>query len=80
MSGAQVYMNDAELRAAYELIRSTLAPKAVRLDPDSLPLRTLAAKLQKQASRAFCKECGKPSVYAKGKCEACYRSERRKAC
>lgn len=79
MTGGQVYLTDAELRAVYELIRSTLAPRAVRLDPDSLPLRTAAVKIQKQANRAFCKGCGKPSVYSKGKCEACYRAERRKA-
>lgn len=79
MTGGQVYFTDAELRAVYGLLRSTLMAATVRLDPDSLPLRTAAKKLQKQAARAFCGECGAKAVYAKGKCEPCYRAERRKA-
>lgn len=73
----QIYFTDDELRVLHGLVRSTLLPKAVRLDPDSKPLQSVLEKLQKQANRAFCDDCGDPEVYAKGRCEPCYRRQHR---
>lgn len=68
-----------EYRAAHDLIAYALRPAAVHEDPESAPLRRFFDKLAESRRRAVCVDCGMRRVYARGRCERCYRQKRRKA-
>lgn len=69
----------AEYKAAHDLIAYALRPQAVRDDPESAPLMRFFDKLAASRERALCADCGMRRVYARGRCERCYRENRRRA-
>lgn len=73
-----LYMEPDETLALHALLASTLAPRAVRADPDTLPLRTLLGKVRELADGVYCRGCEKPvGTYANGLCRPCYRKTAR---
>lgn len=69
----------AEYKAAHDLIAYALRPRAVRDDPESAALMGFFDKLAESRRKAMCMDCGMKRVYARGLCERCYRSQKRRA-
>lgn len=70
-----IELTDVQHRSLYEHLRSTLAPQRVREHPDVQPLVQVLRKLQQTAGDAFCRDCGKRKMHARGLCMTCYQRE-----
>lgn len=64
-----------EFYAVHEHLLTTL--QRVPVDEENQHLHAFLRKMQSVAHRLICQNCGKASVHAQGRCEACYRFWRR---
>lgn len=71
----ELELTDVQHRSLYEHLRATLAPQRVREHPDVRPLVQILEKLQLSAGKAFCRDCGKRKMHARGLCMTCYQRE-----
>jgi hypothetical protein len=69
-------LTPGEYRAAHDLVGYALR-RALEDDPDTDDLRSFFHKFAESRGKALCKECKSRRVYARGRCQACWRSERR---
>lgn len=67
-----------EYRAAHDLMAYVLR-RVPEDDQDSADLRAFFRKLARSKNKILCPECRLRRVYARGKCEPCYREAKRKA-
>jgi ribosomal protein L40E len=71
-----LYLEPDEVLQLHALVASTLAPRSVREDPDTLPLRTALTKIRALADSVYCRRCKEArGTYANGMCRRCYRKQ-----
>ncbi len=71
-------LTPSEYRAAHDLIAYALR-RAIHDDPEVAALRGFYAKLLESRDKMLCNKCELRRVYVGGRCQACYRAEKRKA-
>lgn len=69
-----LYLEPDEVLQLHALVASTLAPKAVREDPETKPLQMALVKIRALADSVYCRRCREAKgTYANGMCRRCYR-------
>lgn len=71
-------LTPGEYRAAHDLIGYALN-RSLEDDPDVDELRSFYRKLLASKDRVLCSDCRQRRVYVGGRCQACYRAQKRKA-
>lgn len=66
-------LTPSEYRAAHDLMAYALR-RARPDDPDTASLRSFFDKYRASNGKALCEKCRVRIVYARGKCEPCYRA------